>query len=238
MASTPVSSPPSCEHCSARDASVFLDLPANELSVLSNAKSCRTYRKGQTVFFADDYPGGLFCLHNGKVKIYKLGSDGKEQIVRLARTGDIVGYRSLISGGPYSAYAVPLEDSQICFIPRALFFSMLSTNANLSMRVLELLSTELRAAEDRLVEMAQKPVRERLAEALILLKETYGLEDDGATLNVKVTREELGNIVGTATESVIRILSEMKQHNVVDFVGRRIKIVNQKALLEIANVDD
>ena len=227
-----------CSNCSAREISIFNDLSSQELAQISDAKSCRPYRKGETIFNVGEVPHGLFCIHQGKVKIFKLGGDGREQIVRLARTGDVIGYRSLIGGGPYTAYAVPIEDSHICFIPRSQFFSLLTSNMSLSMRVLELLSNELKAAEDRLVEMAHKPVRERLAEALILLKETYGLTSDGTTLNVQMTREDLGNLIGTSTESVIRTLAELKQQPVVDFNGRRIRLCNLRALLEISNVDD
>jgi CRP/FNR family transcriptional regulator len=167
-----------------------------------------------------------------------VGKDGREQIIRLAREGDIIGYRSLLSGGKYAAFAVPLDNAQVCHIPKSTFFSLLSSNFQLSARVMELLSTELKAAEERIVEMAQKPVRERLAETLLLLRETYGVEADNTTLTIKLTRIELANIVGTATESVSRLLSKFKDEKIIDMDGRRIKIIDPIGLADAANLDD
>ena len=229
---------PDCYKCVARDGSVFSELIPADLHVLSSDKSCRQYAKGEMIFYADDRPSGLFCIHKGIVKIYKVGKDGKEQIIRLAHEGGVIGYRSLLSSDRYSKYAVPIADAQICHIPKGTFFSLLATNYQLSSRVMELLSTELKAAEERIVEMAQKPVRERLAETLLLLRETYGVESDNATLNIKLTRIELANIVGTATESVSRLLSKFKDEKIIDMNGRKLKIIDPDGLAEAANLDD
>ncbi len=229
---------PDCTLCSVREDSVFTELPVTELETVSKAKGGRVYTKGETIFHAEQFPIGLFCINSGKVKIFKVGKDGREQIVRLAKPGDIIGYRSLISGDRYTAFAEPLEEAQICHIPRDTFFSLLSTNLNLSTRVLTLLSTELKAAEEKIVDMAHKPVRERLAETLLLLQETYGMEKDNVTLGVKLTRVDLANIVGTATESVSRLLSKFKEEGIIDMQGRKIKIVDRDALIVAANVED
>jgi CRP/FNR family transcriptional regulator len=150
----------------------------------------------------------------------------------------VLGYRSLIAGTPYASYAMPIEDAQICFIPRSEFMEMLSSNAPFSLRMMSLLSSELRIAEEKMVELARKPVRERLAETLILLERKYGLEDDHKTMSIKLTREEIANIVGTATESVIRLLSDFKREGLIDLPGRKIQICNRRALLDAANVHD
>lgn len=234
-ARTPI---PECDQCLAKGISIFADLTANQVESISETKVCKHYRKGQIIFFAGDSPNGLYCLQRGKVKLYKHGKDDKEQIVRLAKAGDLIGYRSLLSGETYSAFAVPMEDSILCYIPKSVFLSLLTANQNFSMRVLKLLSEELRHAEDRIVDMAQKPAKERLAEALLLLKDTYGLKPDNQTLNVVVTREELANIIGSATESTIRILSDFRQEGSIDFVGRKIRIIDQQALLKAANLFD
>ena len=178
------------------------------------------------------------CIQQGRVKIYKVGRDGKEQIVRLAQAGDVLGYRSLISGESYAAFAVPLEEAHICHISKTTINAMLQSNYQLASRVLALLSSDLRAAEEKIVEMAQKPVRERLAETLLVLKETYGLESDNATLNMKLTRIELANMVGTATESVSRMLSKMKDEGIIDMKGRKLMIVDHEGLVRAANVED
>ncbi len=229
---------PDCDTCTARDSSVFSELVQADLHVISSEKGCRQYSKGEMIFYADDYPSGIFCIHKGIVKLYKVGRDGKEQIIRLAQQGDIIGYRSLLSGEKYSKFAVPIADAQICHIPKSAFFSILSTNYRLSAKVMELLSSELKVAEERIVEMAQKPVRERLAETLLLLRETYGVETDKTTLKIKLTRIELANIIGTATESVSRLLSKFKQEHLIDMNGRKLKIIDPAGLAEAANLDD
>ncbi len=229
---------PDCETCSARQASIFVDLSLGERAAISESTHCRHYQKGEMIFHAGEYPPGLYCIHTGKVKIFKVGKDGREQIVRLARAGDIVGYRSLIGGDRYSAYAVPLEEANICLIPKDTFFHLLSSNPSLSSRMLTLLSHDLKAAEERLVEMAQKPVRERVAETLLLLKEMYGLEPDQATLSIRLTRAEFATLVGTATESVSRVLSKLQQEKAIVMSGRTIRIANTVALTEAANLND
>ncbi|HVZ39123.1 MAG TPA: Crp/Fnr family transcriptional regulator [Candidatus Kapabacteria bacterium] len=230
--------PHACAACTAGHSGVFADLAPREMALIDGVKGCRRYAKGEMIFHVDEYPPGLYCVHSGKVKIFKVGKDGREQIVRLAKEGDIIGYRSLISGERYSAYAVPMEDSDICLIPKDTFLSILTSSSTLSTRMLSLLSHDLKTAEERLVEMAQKPVRERVAETLLLLKETYGVEPDGATLNIRLTRAELATLVGTATESVSRMLSKLQQERTIDMHGRTITITNPGALTIAANIGD
>lgn len=229
---------PSCEDCASRLCSIFNDLPEDELGKINHSKGGNLYKRGQNIFYEGTRPSGLYCINFGKVKIYKIDQSGKEQIVRLAKAGDVLGYRSLISGELYSSFAAPLEDSLICFIPRSVFFSLLQTNANLSMKIMKILSQDLKSAENRIANMAQKPVRERLAEALLILREFYGLEDDEATLGVALTREDLANVVGTATETVIRLLSEFREDKIIALKGRKIKILDHISLVKTANIFD
>jgi CRP/FNR family transcriptional regulator len=167
-----------------------------------------------------------------------LGDDGKEQIIRLVKAGDILGYRALLSGERYSASAEALEDTQVCFIPRDLFVKILKLDSNLAFEMMKLLSDELHRAEVKLTHLAQKPIRERLAETLLFIKETYGYEADGVTLNVRLSREDIANLVGTATESAIRLLSEFKKDGMIDLEGKKIKIIHPKELLRTANIQD
>ncbi len=229
---------PTCEKCEARLCSIFDELNPEEVQLVAGHKTGNLYKKGQNVFYEGTRPAGLYCLNSGKAKVYKLDAYGKEQIVRLAKAGDVLGYRSLISGELYASFAAALEDSLVCFIPKDVFFKLIQNNPEMSMKVIRLLSQELKVAETRLVDMAQKPVRERLAETLLILEEFYGLSDDGETLDIHLTREDIANIVGTATESVIRYLSEFKQEKIIEIRGRKIKITNNPALVKTANVYD
>jgi CRP-like cAMP-binding protein len=227
---------PSCETCAARLSNVFCTLTDDQAHDMSIDKSSSHYRKGQLIFFEGNRPSGLYCIRKGKIKVYQIGSGNREQIIRLAKEGDILGYRSLISGEVYNASAEAIEDSEICFINRKSFFDLLQENSDLSTKVMQLLSHDLKSAESRMTGLAQKPVRERLAETLLTLKEFYGHEQDNATINATLTREDIANIVGTATETAIRLLSDFKNEKIIELVGKKIKILNHEKLVKIANV--
>ncbi len=123
-------------------------------------------------------------MNSGKIKIAQPGDEGKEQIVRLAKDGDILGYRALLIGDKYSCSATAIDETSTCFIPKDSFFNLIGKNANLSMEIMKLLSHDLKKAEHKITVLAQKPVREKMAEALLFLKETYGYENDNATINI------------------------------------------------------
>jgi CRP/FNR family transcriptional regulator len=217
---------------------VFCKAKQEFISEINEQKICNIYKKGQTLFNEGSYPFGVYCINDGKVKLSHLGDDGKEQIIRLLRGGDVLGYRALLSGERYSASAIALEDTQVCFIPKELFISVLKNDTGLAFEMMKLLSDELHKAEVKLTHLAQKPIRERLAETLLFIKETYGYEADGITLSVRLSREEIANLVGTATESTIRLLSEFKKDGMVELDGKKIKILRQKELIKTANLQD
>jgi len=229
----------SCEYCKIRPDSIFKSLNRKESGNLDLNKKCSIYNRGQVIFSEGSYPAGLYCINDGKIKLYKTGTEGKEQIVRLHKSGDILGYRALISGKSYSTSATTLEDSRICFIPRDFIFNIIRDNVNFSLSIIKLLTQDLEEAENRLLNLAQKPVRERLAEAILILKETYGTEKgDNSPLNVNLSREDLANIVGTATETVIRLLSDFKSEKLIATKGRKIEILNYNLLLKTSNIAD
>ncbi|MGI8892769.1 MAG: Crp/Fnr family transcriptional regulator [Bacteroidia bacterium] len=227
---------PSCATCPSRYTSVFCEIGINLLGDINRTKGYSVYRKGQLIFHEGSRPSGLFVVHTGKVKIFKIGEEGREQIIRFAKTGDIIGYRALLSDDLYMASATTMEESGICFIPRSLINELIAKEPSFPLQVMKLLSNDLRVAEDRLTDFAQKPVRERLAEALLTLRDKYGYEEDEKTLNINMTREEIANIIGTATETVIRILSDLKSEKVLMLNGRRISILNERKLSAIANM--
>jgi CRP-like cAMP-binding protein len=229
---------PSCASCLSRLNNVFSTLTDDQLANLSVEKSCNFYKKGQLVFFEGNRPTGLYCVNKGKVKIYQIGIEGKEQIIRLAKDGDILGYRSLISGELYTASASVIEDATICFIPKKTFFDLLQSNSELSTRMMKLLSNDLKSAEKRITALAQKPVRERLAETIIMLKEFYGVDKENSAIKANLSREDIANIVGTATETAIRVLSEFKNEKIIELKGKKIHIINSEALMRAANIYD
>lgn len=229
---------PSCQHCKDRFTSIFCKADQSHLELIADAKVCSVYRKGQVVFNEGAYPFGVYCINDGKIKLSHSGDDGREQIVRLVKAGDIMGYKALLSNERYTATATALEDSSICFIPKDLFLNILQKDASLSFEMMRILSSELRKAELKITHLAQKPVRERLAETLLFIKETYGLEADGHTLSVRLSREEIANLVGTATESAIRLLSEFKKDGMIELDGKKIRLLDLPEIIRTANLQD
>ncbi len=227
-----------CRDCSARHSSIFCNLSEEQLDDINHHKSLSTFRKKTVIFNQGTTPHGIYTVNTGKVKIYQLMESGKEQIVRLARPGDVLGYRALITGEKYLCSAETLEESTICFIPKAKFSEMFEKNPTISRNLISLLSSDLRKAEHKITELVEKPVKERLAETLLFLKEVYGLENDNCTLNIVITRGDIANITGTSTETAIRLLSEFKDLNLIDFNGKKIILKNLKTLSELANLTD
>ena len=227
-----------CHHCESRLKSVFCDLDSFELDLINGHKSCSVLKKGQVIFHEGFHPHGVYCINDGKVKLSQIGDAGREHIVRLAKPGDILGYRAILSGDRFSCSAIALDDSSVCFIPKEVFLQMLKADTSLSMSMMRLLSDNLREAETRITEMAQKTVRERLAEAILFLKETYGFEDGTSFIDVVVSREELANMTGTATETAIRLLSEFKSDGIIELSGKKIGIKDHPRLVRTANLSD
>lgn len=228
----------SCANCDVRFKSVFCNLNSAEVNEVDAHKHGISYKKGEPIFHEGNNPQGIFCINQGKVKLTVTGEQGKEQIIRLAASGDVLGYRSLLSNDHYNATATALDDTEICFISKETFFKLLDNNQNLSRNFLSLLSTELKDVHQRMTDLSQKPVRERIAESLLLIREIYGVESDGQTLNVSLSREDIANLAGTATETTIRTLSDFNSIGIIELVKKKIKILNQKTLIAEANVID
>jgi CRP-like cAMP-binding protein len=161
--------------------------------------------------------------------------DGKEQIIRFAKQGDIIGYRSILSNELACTTAKIIEDAILCYVSGDTLISLVKNNGNFSMEVMKLTCKELGEANAYITDIAQKTVRERLAEVLVHLIDSFGL-DEHNTLQISLTREELANIVGTATESVIRLLSEFKNDRLIELNGRKIKILDIKSLTKIGSL--
>jgi|UniRef100_UPI00404AFFB5 CRP/FNR family transcriptional regulator, polysaccharide utilization system transcription regulator len=218
----------SCASCSVRESGIFSAIHGNDVSEFDVHKSCHFYKKNQSLFVEGSFPRGVFCINHGKVKIYALGDEGKEQIVHIAREGEVVGFRSMLSGEPYRLSASTLEDANICFVAKDDFLNMLDTNVVMRNSVLKELSKELGERAIFITNLAQKSVRERLAYSLLLLQDVYGEEP------INLTREDLANFVGTATETLIRLLKDFKDEYLIDVQTRKVFITNKEALLQLA----
>lgn len=226
---------PLCAKCSFESEGIFKNLTTEETDKLNFEKDFRHYKRGDILYQEGNRISGFFCINNGIIKVFKTGFDGKEQIIRFARKGDIIAYRSVLSNELACTSAKVIEDCQVCFIPSEILISFIKTNSTFALDLIRLACHELGEANSFITDIAQKTVRERLAEVLLFLLTDFGLDKD-RFLKISLTREELANIVGTATESVIRLLSEFKSDKLVELNGRKIKILNTKGLEKISNV--
>lgn len=220
--------------CINSNETVFKHLSKEQREILNKEKTCNTYKKGAEIYHEGSRTNGLYCINEGVVKIFKTGIDGREQIIYFAKEGDIIGYRSILSGELACSSAKAIKNSILCFIPGDLLVTMIKENGEFALDVLQQSCKELGEANSFITDIAQKTVRERLAEVLIKLKDNFDL-DENNELQVSLTREELANIVGTATESVIRLLSEFKQDKLIDLQGRKIRLLDIKKLEKISN---
>lgn len=228
---------PKCESCGARHKSVFCSLNSEQLIAMDDDKSCDVYKKGETIFREGSYPRGLFCVNRGKIKLSKSGSGGKEQILRFATAGDVLGYNSMLSNKPLVATAIALEEAAICFIPSKQFFGLLKEDPRFSLNMLELTAKNWHMASRLLTDMAQKSSKQRLAEMLLWLKETFGMDEDDC-LDVKLSREDIANMVGTATEAVIRLLSDLNKQRLIHLEGKKIKLLDIHGLATLAELNE
>jgi CRP/FNR family transcriptional regulator, polysaccharide utilization system transcription regulator len=226
---------PLCDKCSLESSSIFKYLKPDEVTEINFEKDFRQYKRGDILYQEGNRISGFYCINSGIIKVFKTGFDGKEQIIRFAKKGEIIAYRSVLSNELACTSAKVIEDCQVCFIPSEILISFIKTNPTFALELIKLACHELGEANSFITDIAQKTVRERLAEVLLLLVNDFGL-DNQQFLKISLTREELANIVGTATESVIRLLSEFKSDKLVELNGRRIKIINIKGLEKISNV--
>jgi CRP-like cAMP-binding protein len=226
---------PFCDKCALENNSIFKHLTSEEAEKINFEKDFRHYKRGDILYHEGNRISGFYCVNRGIIKVFKTGLDGKEQIIRFAKPGDIIAYRSVLSNEPACTTAKVIEDCQVCFIPTEILILFVKSNPSFALELVKLTCHELGEANSYITDIAQKTVRERLAEVLIQLMHEFGL-DEQKFLKISLTREELANIVGTATESVIRLLSEFKSDKLVELNGRKIKVLDSRGLEKISNV--
>ena len=216
--------------------SVFRHLPSSKIDEILCTSEQYTYQRNKLIYQqGSNISGSYFVLH-GIIKISKTGFDGKEQIIRFARPGDIIAFRSLFRNEPACTSAKVHEESTLLYIPGKFLIHLVKTDGTFALELIQLVCQELGEANEYITDIAQKTVRERLAEVLLLIEKKFGLDSQGF-INLSLTREEMANIVGTATESIIRLLSEFKDDKLIDSSGRKIKIMNRPFLQKLANLN-
>lgn len=223
-----------CEHCLIKDKNALKMLTYEELECFSRHKSTLLIKKGETLMEEGDPVNGFYCVKNGKFKLTKLNSNGKDQIITYIKEGYIVGHRSLLCEEPAGLTVTALEDSFACFVPKEDLLCSIKQNPQFALELLKNISQQLNDANCGIAKMAQKTVKQRLADTLIYLEELFG-EDKNGYIDVLLTREEIANTIGTATESVIRLLSGFKSDNVIKLKGKKILILDLQKLKNISD---
>ena len=221
-----------CHNCIVRKFNVINVLNGEEIKEL-NTKVSKEYKKGDILFEEGEHLNGVYCVRNGIAKLSKLSNNGRDQIVKFVSNGEVLGQRSVIAQEPANLSAIAVNDMSVCFIPKSYIIESLENNPKLSYELLKDMAHDLKEADNVIVNMSQNPVKQRLAEVLLHLKESFGLDDDGYLL-IKLSREDISNIVGTATESCIRLLSELKKEGFITTSGKKIKIKDNSKLKQIA----
>lgn len=200
-------------------------MKAEELDILDQQKRYREFRKNEILFQKDQYPRDVYCIRKGRVKTIQTGTQGKDQIMSMFQTGDLLGYSSLFSDEYYGSTAMAMESTLVCLFPRDLFLSLVRSSPGLNCRLITQMSRDLRQGESRILQMSQESARKRLINSLLYLQELYGCERDSKTLKTRITREELANLSGMTRETSIRILQELARNHWIQLSGKKIGIL-------------
>ncbi|MCD8165982.1 MAG: Crp/Fnr family transcriptional regulator, partial [Bacteroides sp.] len=212
--------------------------PLNEeqRAFLSENFILQNYKKNETIYCEGEIPKRLMCLLSGKVKIFKDGVGGRSQIIRMIKPAEYFGYRAYFANEGYVTAAAAFEPSVICMIPMEVVTTLISQNNALGLFFIKQLSVDLGIADERTVNLTQKHIRGRLAESLLFLKDSYGLEEDESTLSIYLSREDLANLSNMTTSNAIRTLSNFAAERIISIDGRKIKIIDEEKLRKISKI--
>ena len=222
-----------CENCIVREFSSLKALNKEELLKMADCKTSVTIKKGELIFEEGDNVNGIYCVKDGICKLTKLSPNGKDHIVKQVKKGELLGQRSLISDEPVNLSAFAIEDMEVCFIPKSEILGFFDSNNKFSMNVMKTICGDLKEADETMVNLAQKSVKVRLAITLLYLEDTFGKNEDNS-LKIKLSREELASLIGTATESCIRLLSEFNKLEMIELNGKKIVLKNIGKLKKMA----
>ena len=227
---------PYIELCLEGSSSLFKGLNQNDKEAIDQNHQLLIYKKGDLILSEGDKLRGLACLASGKVKIYKFGIGGREQILKMVRQQGFICHWSLFTDHPSFFFAMALEDSAVVIFEKNCMIKVLKRNPDLVLRFMKVMADELIFTNNRIVSLTQKHIRGRIAESLLILRETYGLEADGKTIRVLLSREDIAHFSNMTTSNAIRTLSNMASEKVIGIEGRRIMILNSTRLEQISEL--
>ena len=217
-------------------AEVWRVLNDKEREILRNKCEIQCYKRNQLIYREGDEPEEMMCLLKGKVKIFKEGIGGRTQIIRMIKPIQYFGYRANFAQERYLTSASAFENSTVCLIPMTIVRDLIAKNYRLAMFFIKQLSIDLGIADERTVNLTQKHVRGRLADALLFLMDSYGLEEDGATLSIYLAREDLANLSNMTTSNAIRTLATFVSERIIALDGRKIKLIDVDRLRKISRL--
>ncbi len=210
-------------------------ISAEDFKRFSDSRESLDFHKGEVIFEDGEFPKGVYFIEKGTAKLSKSGAYGKDQILRFIKEGDLIGYRSMLCGENFQAKAEAMTDVHCTFLPSDVFMDLLKVDSRLAFAMMQKIAYELGESSNTITFLAQKTVRERLAEVLLLLEQKLGTDPEGF-IKISLTREEIANLIGTATESAIRLISEFKADHLIEAEGRNIKILNHEKLIKLGHV--
>ena len=211
-------------------------LTPDERQFVKNNTTTHHYKKNEMIHCEGETPTQMMILAAGKVKVYKEGVGSRTQIIRMLKPGEHFGYRAIIANETYNTNVSAFEASTVFMLRAEIFIAVLRNNNAFCFRFLEEIASDLGAADARTINLTQKHIRGRLAEALLLLKKNYGVEEDGATINIYLSREDLANLSNMTTSNAIRTLSNFVNEHVIAIDGRILKIIDEEKLRKISKM--
>lgn len=215
---------------------LWMPLTSEQREFLAQNFIIQKFKKNETIYCEGETPMHLMCLLNGKVKIYKEGVGGRSQIIRVIKDKEYFAYRAYFAEENFVTAAAAFEPCTICLIPMQAIMKLLEENTDLAMFFIRQLSIDLGIADERTVNLTQKHIRGRLAESLLFLKDTYGVEEDQSTLSIYLSREDLANLSNMTTSNAIRTLSNFANEKLITIDGRKIKIIEEDRLRKISKI--
>jgi CRP/FNR family transcriptional regulator, polysaccharide utilization system transcription regulator len=225
---------PYIEICIEGASSVFRGLSQADKEILDQHHLAVNLRKGDTIISKGTKPKGLICIVSGKAKLSRVGAGNREQILKMLRPHSFIAYRSLFSDVSFPFDAVAIEESAVVILEKHAMSRILRQNSELAIRFMKIIAEDLVSADNRMISLTQKHVRGRLAESILLLRDTYGLEADGKTLRVLLSREDLAHLSSMTTSNAIRTLSVLVSEDILDIAGRKIVVLNHSKLEAIS----
>lgn len=220
-----------CSQCDNRDKSIFCQLEHDGLAEVSEHKIMNAFKRGQVLFHEGNPAFGVYCISEGKVKLSKTSENGKETMLRIAGPGDLIGFQHIVQNGVNDLTATALEDTKICFLDRGFLQNLVKEENSCAMELLSHLAQDMAALQDRVNGFQSKNVRERVAHMLVDLADRYGSDSkEGRRLGIQLSREDMASMLGMATETLIREISQLRDEGAIAQDGKTLILTNVKSL--------